>query len=187
MRIRPTAECQASQTSHPLAASDHDETSCTALAELKQSPTASQHRDGDRSYGKPRNLRKRLMRPSGTLFQADTMPTPLPQPASNWRTTKSTRADNPVRMGMDQERVETMSTPIGNNLQNIFDDVRKTSFKRGQIQAQLDLIKALERLDLEQRTAAWLAAELMKHLEGIETPKPAKVETRGRKKKVISE
>ena len=90
-------------------------------------------------------------------------------------------------MGMDKERTQTMSAPIGNNLQNIFDDVRKTSFKRGQIQAQLDLIKALERLNLEQRTAAWLATELMKHLEGVETPKPPKVETRGRKKKVANE
>jgi hypothetical protein len=87
-------------------------------------------------------------------------------------------------MGMDQERVKPMSTPIGNNLQALFDDVRENAYKRGHLQARLDLLKAIERINLEQRTAAWLAAELMKHLEGIETPTPKKTETRGRKKKI---
>lgn len=76
-----------------------------------------------------------------------------------------------------------MSTPIGNNLQALFDDVREIAYKRGHLQARLDLLKAIERINLEQRTAAWLAGELMKHLEGVETPAPAKPETRGRKKK----
>lgn len=76
-----------------------------------------------------------------------------------------------------------MSTPIGNNLQNLFDDVREIAYKRGHLQARLDLLKAIERINLEQRSAAYLAAELMKHLEGIETPAPPKAETRGRKKK----
>lgn len=80
-----------------------------------------------------------------------------------------------------------MSTLIGNNLQALFDDVRENAFKRGHLQARLDLLKAIERINLEQRTAAWLATELMKHLEGVETPKPPKVETRGRKKKVVNE
>lgn len=75
-----------------------------------------------------------------------------------------------------------MNSPIGNNLQTLFDDVREVAYKRGHLQARLDLLKALDKLDLEQRTAAWLAAELMKHLEGIETPAPAPVK-RGRKPK----
>jgi hypothetical protein len=84
---------------------------------------------------------------------------------------------------MDQGLSETMSTPIGNNLQNLFDDVRQVAYQRGHLQARLDLLKAISALNLEQRTAAWAIGELMKHLEGIETPKPPKVETRGRKKK----
>lgn len=90
-------------------------------------------------------------------------------------------------MGMDKERTRAMSTPIGNNLQALFDDVREVAYKRGHLSARLDLLKAITSLNLEQRTAAWLATELMKHLEGIETPTPPKVETRGRKKKVTNE
>lgn len=85
-------------------------------------------------------------------------------------------------MGMDQERIRPMSTPIGNNLQALFDDVREVAYKRGHLQARLDLLKAIEAINLEQRTAAWLASELMKHLEGIETPASAPVK-RGRKPK----
>ena len=87
-------------------------------------------------------------------------------------------------MGMDQERTRPMSTPIGNNLQKLFDDVRETAYKRGHLQARLDLLKAIDKLNLEQKTAAWAITELMKHLEGIETPPAPKVETRGRKKKI---
>jgi hypothetical protein len=67
-----------------------------------------------------------------------------------------------------------MSTPIGTNLQTLFDDVRETAFKRGHLQARLDLLKAIDKINLEQRTAAWLVGELMKFLEGVETPAPAK-------------
>jgi len=76
-----------------------------------------------------------------------------------------------------------MNSPIGNNLQALFDDVREVAYKRGHLQARLDLLKAIDKLNLEQRTAAWAISELMKHLEGIETPPLPKVETRGRKKK----
>jgi hypothetical protein len=86
-------------------------------------------------------------------------------------------------MGMDQGVPKTMSTPIGNNLQALFDDVREVAYKRGHLQARLDLLKAIDKLNLEQRTATWAITELMKHLEGIETPTPPKPETRGRKKK----
>lgn len=77
-----------------------------------------------------------------------------------------------------------MSAPIGNNLQALFDDVREVAYKRGHLQARLDLLKAIEKINLEQRTAAWLATELMKFLEGVETPAPAK---RGRKPKAKPE
>lgn len=77
-----------------------------------------------------------------------------------------------------------MSTPIGNNLQALFDDVREVAFKRGHLQARLDLLKTIGKLNLEQRTAAWLAIEITKFLEGVETPAPAK---RGRKPKAKPE
>jgi hypothetical protein len=86
-------------------------------------------------------------------------------------------------MGMDKGTLRTMNSPIGNNLQALFDDVREVAYKRGHLQARLDLLKAIDKLNLEQRTAAWAISELMKHLEGIETPPAPKVETRGRKKK----
>lgn len=85
-------------------------------------------------------------------------------------------------MGMDKGTLRTMSTPIGNNLQALFDDVREVAYKRGHLQARLDLLKAIDKLDLEQRTAAWAISELMKHLEGIETPAAPPVK-RGRKPK----
>lgn len=84
---------------------------------------------------------------------------------------------------MDKERTRAMNSPIGNNLQALFDDVREVAYKRGHLQARLDLLKAIDKLNLEQRTAAWAIGELMKHLEGVETPPAPKVETRGRKKK----
>jgi hypothetical protein len=87
-------------------------------------------------------------------------------------------------MGMDQGAPRIMNSPIGNNLQALFDDVREVAYKRGHLQARLDLLKAIDKLNLEQRTAAWAISELMKHLEGIETPPAPKTETRGRKKKV---
>jgi hypothetical protein len=87
-------------------------------------------------------------------------------------------------MGMDKGAPRTMSTPIGNNLQNLFDDVREVAYKRGHLAARLDLIKTIGKLNLEQRTAAWLVGELMKFLEGVETPAPAK---RGRKPKAKPE
>jgi hypothetical protein len=77
-----------------------------------------------------------------------------------------------------------MSTPIGTNLQTLFDDVREIAFKRGHLQARLDLLKTIGKLNLEQRTAAWLAVEITKFLEGVETPAPVK---RGRKPKAKPE
>lgn len=84
-------------------------------------------------------------------------------------------------MGMDQGTPRTMSTPIGNNLQTLFDDVRENAYKRGHLQARLDLLKAIEKINTEQRTAVQALGDVIKHLEGIETP-PAPVK-QGRKPK----
>jgi hypothetical protein len=77
-----------------------------------------------------------------------------------------------------------MTTPIGNNLQTLFEDVRQTAYKRGHLSARLELLKAIETIEVEQRSALYALTEVMKHLEGIQTPHEPKKETRGRKKKI---
>jgi hypothetical protein len=54
---------------------------------------------------------------------------------------KST-ADNPIRMGMDQERVKPMSdTPIFTELNENMKQLRETAFRHGYLTAQVELIE----------------------------------------------
>ncbi len=76
-----------------------------------------------------------------------------------------------------------MSTPIGDKLETLFNDVRENAYKRGHLKARLDLIKTIETINLEQRTAAWLVGELMAYLTNTETPKPPVKRTRKPKTK----
>lgn len=76
-----------------------------------------------------------------------------------------------------------MTAPIGDNLNTLFHQVRELAYKRGHIAARLDLIKAIDKLDPQQKTATWAITEMLKHLDGTETPTPPKPETRGRKPK----
>jgi len=79
-----------------------------------------------------------------------------------------------------------MTTPIGTNLQNLFDDVRTLAYKRGHLAARLEVLKAIDNIKTEQRTATQAFTDLLKALDEIETPTQVpKVETRGRKKKNV--
>ena len=77
-----------------------------------------------------------------------------------------------------------MNSPIGNNLQTLFEDVRNNAYKRGHLAARLEILKAIDNIKTEQRTATQAFHDLLIALGEIETPPAApKVETRGRKKK----
>lgn len=79
-----------------------------------------------------------------------------------------------------------MTTPIGTNLQNLFDDVRTLAYKRGHLAARLEVLKAIDNIKTEQRTATQAFTDLLKALDEIKTPTQVpKVETRGRKKKNV--
>jgi hypothetical protein len=89
-------------------------------------------------------------------------------------------------MGMDKTGTRTMTTPIGTNLQTLFDDVRTVAYKRGHLAARLEVLKAIDNIKTEQRTATQALTELLQALGEIETPPtPPKPETRGRKKKNV--
>jgi hypothetical protein len=90
-------------------------------------------------------------------------------------------------MGMDKERIAIMTgTPIFTNLQTLTDDIRTNAYKRGHLAARLEVLKAIDQIDLEQRTATYAITQLLRALGEIETPPaPPKVETRGRKKKNV--
>lgn len=79
-----------------------------------------------------------------------------------------------------------MTTPIGNSLQHLFEDVRQNAYKRGHLAARLEVLKAIENIKTEQRSAAQALTQLLQALGEIETPAAApKPETRGRKKKTV--
>jgi hypothetical protein len=80
-----------------------------------------------------------------------------------------------------------MSTPIGNNLQALFEDVRQNAYKRGHLAARLEILRAIEHIATEQRTAKQALTQLLQLLNEIETPaQEPKKETRGRKPKAKS-
>ena len=77
-----------------------------------------------------------------------------------------------------------MSTPIGNSLQHLFEDVRQNAYKRGHLSARLEILKAIEKVATEQRTAKQALTQLLQLLGEIDTPaEEPKKETRGRKPK----
>jgi len=79
-----------------------------------------------------------------------------------------------------------MSTPIGTNLQNLFEDVRQNAYKRGHLAARLEVLKAIENISTEQKTATYALHEILKALGEIETPAVAPTK-RGRKPKAKPE
>ena len=76
-----------------------------------------------------------------------------------------------------------MNSPIGNNLQAHFEDVRQTAYKRGHLQARLDLLDQIRSINTNQRTAVQALTEVLAIIDNLDKPKPKKPETRGRKPK----
>lgn len=82
-----------------------------------------------------------------------------------------------------------MSTPIGNNLQKMFDDVRENAYKRGYLTAQMDLMTILKTIDTQMISPEQLLVNILHKLNtmgNLQTP-PDELPKRAKKKKIVNE
>ena len=66
-----------------------------------------------------------------------------------------------------------MSTPIGNNLQTLFDDVRENAYKRGHLKARLEMLEALKTVNTDMIDPQRLFEQIVALLGDIRTPAKA--------------